>query len=626
MTSDDPPNDADRSPHGTLNGDPTEDRPIVIYPLVADRGNRRVLEEWLAERDRYRVADGDRSLSEAGVDLCIVDGDGLRRHKAELEAVKAEARPALFPVLLLLSEGRSEVIDADGGAIADNVFATTVDEIISMPIRQTELDWRIRSLCRQREQSLELRTRADELKRFREAVEASGHAIWITDADGTIEYVNPAFETITGYTAEEAIGEQPDLLNSGEMPAEHFERLWDSILSGEVWDEEVVNRRKDGEIYTAQQTIAPIVDADGEIDAFVAVQTDITERKELQDRLKRHRDIVQRLEDPIMLQDREGNFQLLNDAVTEFAGRSRDELFGGDESRFMDDATAEAIQQRKANVLETETPAKYSVSPEFEETGIGATFSTRRYPWYNDEDELSGTIAICRDVTELEERTRQLKVLDHILRHNLRNSLTVILGLAEDVRSRSSGETADAAEAILDRANTLLSTSEKSRAITNVLSEELDRTTIDIETAIDSVAESMRTAHPNAEIETSVPDGTTAQATTQIDDAIEELVRNAIVHHDRDAPSVELRVRVDADAVAIDVIDDGPGMDPMDRDVLETGRAISDLYHGSGLGLWLVYWIVSRSDGTIDFEDVEPRGTRVTLRLPRRADVRSSEL
>lgn len=615
MTSDESPN-----------GEPTEDRPTVIYPLVADRGNRRVLEDWLTDRDRYRVADGDRSLSEARFDLCIVDGDGLREHETELEDVKVEAAPVLLPVLLLLSEGRSEVIDADDGAIADNVFATTVDEMISMPIRQTELDWRIRSLLRQREQSLELRTRADELNRFREAVEASGHAIWITDVDGTIEYVNPAFETITGYTAEEAVGEQPDLLNSGEIPAEHFERLWDSILSGEVWDEEVINRRKDGEIYTAQQTIAPIVDTDGEIDAFVAVQTDITERKELQDRLKRHRDIVQRLEDPIMLQDREGNFQLLNDAVTEFAGRSRNELFGEDESRFMDDATAEAIQQRKANVLETETPAKYSVSPDFEETGIDATFSTRRYPWYNDEDELSGTIAICRDVTELEERTRQLKVLDHILRHNLRNSLTVILGLAEDVRSRSSGETADAAEAILDRANTLLSTSEKSRAITNVLSEELDRTTIDIETAIDSIVESMRTTHPNAEIETSVPDETTVQATTQIEDAIEELVRNAIVHHDRDAPSVELRVRVDTDTVVLDVIDDGPGMDSMDRDVLETGRAISDLYHGSGLGLWLVYWIVSRSDGTIDVEDVEPRGTRVTLRLPRRADVRSSEL
>lgn len=613
MTAEDPPDDTDTgdtSPESNV-------RSAVIYPLVADRGNQRVLEAWIDDHESYRAVDGDRSLSEAEFDLCIVDGDGLREHKTELKRIKAEAHPGLLPVLLLLPERRSDVIDVDEGTIADNVFVSTVDEIISMPIRQAELDWRIRALLRLRDQSLALQTQTDELKQFRKAVEASGHAIYITDTDGTIEYVNPAFEATTGYTVEEAIGRQPDILNSGEMPEDYFDDLWNCIRSGKVFEEEVINRRKDGEVYTAHQTIAPIVEENDAVSAFVAVQTDITEQKQLRDRLKRHREIVQRLEDPIMLQDREGKFQILNEAVSEFAGLSREELHGEDEFSFMDEPTAETIQRRKDEVLETERPTEYSVSPNFENTDTEATFNTQRYPWYNEDDELEGTIAICRDVTDLEERTRQLKVIDHILRHNLRNSLTVIHGFASDIRSNSSGETAAAAETILDRADELLSTSEKSRAITNVLSEEPDHTRVDLERTIGSIAESMRTAYPEAEIEVVVPEEIVILATVYIDDAIEELVKNAIVHHDRDDPSVELRVRTAPDTVEIDVIDDGPGMSQMDRDVLETGKAIGDLYHGSGLGLWLVYWIVSRSDGSIEVEALEPRGTRVRICLPR---------
>lgn len=625
MTKNEPPDDRDQSVFDMSFKDPDKSNPIVVYPLVADRGNRRVLKKWLADQSPYQVADTSKSLSEAQFDLCVVDGAGLEEHKADLESVKNDAAPVLLPVLLLLSERRSDVINADGGAIADNVFATTVDEILSMPIRQTELNWRIQSLLRQREQSQELQTRANKLNRFRQAVDASGHAIFITDTDGTIEYVNPTFEAVTGYTADEAVGKDPSILNSEEMPPDHFDQVRSRIRSGDVWEGEIINRRKEGDIYTAHQTVAPITGGDDDIDAFVAIQMDITERKELQDQLKLHRDIVQRLEDPIMLQDREGNFQLVNEAVADFAGRSRDELHGEDESLFMNEATAVTIDQRKKEVVETETQMQYTISPDFEETGIDATFSTKRYPWYNEDDELTGTIAICRDVTDLENRTRQLKVIDHVFRHNLRNSLTVIQGFADNIRSQSSGETADAAEAILASVDELLTTSTKSRAITNVLSEAPDRTTLDIKMTIESVIEPMRTVYPDADIEVSVPSDVCVKATTYIDDVIEELVTNAIDHHDQDEPSVTLRVTANTDTVEIDVIDDGPGIDPMNQDVLETGRAIDDMHHGSGLGLWLVYWIVSRSDGSIDVEDVNPKGTRITICLPRQTGAKTTE-
>ena len=597
----------------------------TLYPLVSDPGNERVLREWIDDHDSYTVADTDRSVAAGEFDLCIVDADGLETNREKLLDAKTAASPVLLPVLLLLSEDNSEIIAADRGEVADNVLRSTVDEVVSLPMRQAELEWRIEALFRLRKQSLDLQAKTVKLRRFRQAVEASGHGIFITDPDGIIEYANPAFEEITGYSRSEILGRTPSVLQSGETSTEYYETLWETILEGSVWRGEIVDRRKDGERYTAFQTIAPITDDTDEIEAFVAVQTDITERKELRDRLSRHRDIVQRLEDPIMLQDETGGFELVNEALVEFAGVPESALLREDEHRFMDEATAETIERKKQRVLETEESVRYSVSPAFEHSGKEATFDTSRYPYYDDDGELSGTVAICRDVTELEERTRQLRVIDNVLRHNLRNDLTVVRGLADQIRSVADGEIADAADRIHTQAESLMTTGEKSRAITDLLSEEPKPARIDITRSVRSVADEIAELEPDARIDVETPDSAPAETTLRIREAIEELARNAIAHNDREEPSVAFRVGTTGESVTISVVDNGPGIPEMDRDVLVTGRAIDDLYHGSGLGLWLVYWIVKRSNGSIDVSEVDPRGTEVTITLPGRVDESESE-
>lgn len=595
----------------------TEPESPVIYPLVADSGNYRVLEQWLANHDSYTLADDEKPVTDAEFDLCIVDQNGFKKHAEKLRAVKTETQPVLMPVLLFVPERDADIIETDQGAIADNVFTATVDEILSLPLRQAELEWRIQALLRLRTQSLRSQAKTQDIRRFREAVEASGHAIFITDPDGTIKYANASFERITGYDSAEVVGKTPRVLKSGEMSDQFFEELWDTITAGEVWESELINRRRDGELFTAHQTIAPITDETGEIDAFVAVQTDVTDRKELESTLKRHRDIVQRLEDPIMLQDTEGNFELINEAVADFSGIPADEILGTEEPRLMDDETAAVIQQKKTEILETEEAKQYTVSPSFPETEMEATFSTRRYPYYNEADELAGTLAICRDVTHLEERTRQLQVMDNVLRHNLRNGLTVIRGEAEQIQKKLSGEMAESVETILSHIDDLESTGEKSRAITNVLSHEPTVKEIGIAASIRAITKKIAADHPDAEIDINISDDVIVSATFNIDEAIEELLRNAIIHHDEDHPSVEVRLEVDGDTVEIRIVDDGPGISEMDREVLESGRAVEDLYHGSGLGLWLVYWIVNRSGGSVTAEDVEPRGTSVCISLSR---------
>ncbi len=587
-----------------------------VYPLVGDSGNERVLTEWVTDHDAYRLADVDEPVTAGEFDLCIADKDGLEAFGDELQTVKSDAEPVLLPVLLLVPETPAGIIETDRGEVADNVLRTAIDEIVSLPIRQIELEWRIQALLRLRNQSLELTSKTEKLTRFKQAVEASAHGIFITDSDGVVEYVNPAFEKITGYDGEEVIGETPNMLQSGEMSEEYYERMWETITAGDIWEAEVIDRRKDGTQYTAYQTIAPITDDGGDITSYVTVQTDITERKELRDRLERHRDIVQRLEDPIMLQDEAGQFELVNEALTEFAGLPEEELLGNDEFLFMDTDAAETIRRKKRETMELESEMDYSIGPDFQQSEREAIFDTKRYPSYDDDGNLTGTIAICRDVTELKERTRQLRVLDNILRHNLRNDLTVIRGLADRIRSQDSGEFAEMADRIVTRADELVTTGEKSRAITDLLSDEPEIKQRNITNEVRTIAEKIDASELAAGVTVEAPERAVALATAKIGTAIEELVRNAIIHNDREEPSVTLHVTADEDAVRIRVIDDGPGLSEMDRDVLTTGRAVEALYHGSGLGLWLVYWAISRSNGSIDLTEVNPRGTEITATLP----------
>ncbi|WP_253738663.1 bacterio-opsin activator domain-containing protein [Halohasta salina] len=132
----------------------------------------------------------------------------------------------------------------------------------------------------------ELQRANDRLRGFRKAIEHAGHAIFLTDPDGTIEYANPAVESVTGYTPAEVIGENPRLWQSGEHDEAFYEGLWDQITSGSVWDGELTNRRKSGERCWVDTTIAPITDGDGAVERFVAIERNITERKERELRIE----------------------------------------------------------------------------------------------------------------------------------------------------------------------------------------------------------------------------------------------------------------------------------------------------------------------------------------------------
>src|SRR5262249_34700358 len=111
------------------------------------------------------------------------------------------------------------------------------------------------------------------------AIEQSPTSIVITDPEGSIQYVNPRFTDLTGYTLEEVRGQNPRILKSGEMKREEYRHLWETIMAGHEWRGEFQNTKKNGELFWELASISPVFDDRGNITEFVAVTEDITERK-----------------------------------------------------------------------------------------------------------------------------------------------------------------------------------------------------------------------------------------------------------------------------------------------------------------------------------------------------------
>lgn len=131
--------------------------------------------------------------------------------------------------------------------------------------------------------------RTVELRKLSRVVEQSHSSIIITDLDANIEFVNPAFAHTTGYNLEEAIGQNPNILQSGNHNTAFFKSMWDTLIQGKIWQGELQNKRKDGSLYWAAATISPMRDDTGKITHYLAVQDDITERKKIDTELEQSR-------------------------------------------------------------------------------------------------------------------------------------------------------------------------------------------------------------------------------------------------------------------------------------------------------------------------------------------------
>ena len=463
----------------------------TVQLLLADESNRDALSTLVGERHET-VTDG----TVRAADLYVVDDASFSRYRERLAERKRALDPVFCPVVLVRRERSPVSVTLPDIDDADRPLI--VNEVVQAPVDRQAFFRTLSNLLVRRSQTEELagdlRARNAELRRFEKAVEDAGLAIFITDPEGTIEYVNPAFEEMSGYPAEEAVGRNPRILNSGEQDDAFYDRLWGTIQSGEIWTDEIVNERKSGERFIAAQTISPIETENGEIQGFVGIQEEITDRRL---------------------------------------------------------------------------------------------------------------------------REQQLEVFHRILRHNLRNDGTTIVGRVEVLEELLDDDAAaEHLDAIRDSMGSLLDISEKANRIQHLLADSLAEpgAESDLLTAVENIAGDVSKSYPDAVVSIEGRPSEPLPVDVKAVPAVREFVENAVTHSDAATPRVTIHTTADGTTATVTIADNGPGIPDRERRVIKNGTE-KPLEHGTGLGLWFAYWLISHVGGDVEIR-ADQSGTTVAVTVP----------
>jgi PAS domain S-box-containing protein len=236
-------------------------------------------------------------------------------------------------------------------------------------------------------------------------VAQAGEGMMITDVHGTIQYVNPAFTRITGYSAAEALGHNPRLLKSGQQDPTYYAELWQTILSGKVWHGKLTNRRKDGTLYTEEMTVAPVRDPSGAVINFVAIKRDVTERIRAEEELYQSRQMLQSVLDNIpqrvFWKDRNSNYLGCNQAFAGDAGfKDPAEIVGKDDFDLPSKGTAEAYRADDKLVMDQHSPKLGFEERMATPDGSVVWLRTNKVPLHDREGRVIGVLGTYEDITE----------------------------------------------------------------------------------------------------------------------------------------------------------------------------------------------------------------------------------
>lgn len=231
---------------------------------------------------------------------------------------------------------------------------------------------------------------------------------------------------------------------------------------------------------------------------------------------------------------------------------------------------------------------------------------------------VTGHILILRDVTDRERHRQRLEVMNRILRHDLRNQMNILLAHVEELRDNPAA-VQEKTELLLEKGNDIISLSDRARELELTLTEtESSTEQINVTELLKSQVATLKEDYPNATFTVNTDSPVIVTATPLLDSAFDNLLSNAIEHNDSPNPEIQVDIDIPSDNpdyAAIRISDNGPGIPEQEQLVLERGRE-TPLDHSSGLGLWIVHWLITESGGTIQFEGNEPRGTVATIQLP----------
>ncbi len=499
---------------------------------------------------------------------------------------------------------------------------------------------------RAEQELLDRAQRAEEnVRKFFRAIEQSPAVVMITDADGAIEYVNPKFTQLTGYSFEEVRGRNPRILKSGYTPREIYQQLWDTVMAGREWCGEFLNRKKNGELYWESASISPVIAADGTITHFIAVKEDITARKQFEQALQQAnatlRAVIETAPLGICTLDVEGRVTSWNPAAERMLGWSEQDVVGHPlplraESQQADlRPVMDAIRSGDALAgFETRAVRK---------DGARIEVAIWSAPLHNAKGGITGAVVLLADITQrkwLEEQLRQAQKMEAIGRlaggvaHDFNNLLTVITGYGELALSRCEGSLREDLDAIMEaayRATTL------TRQLLALSRRQISQPrVVDLNGVIHGMERLLRRAlGEDVTLELSLP---STLWSVKADPAhLEQVLLNLAVNA-RDAMPQGGRLIIatanckaqEAAAlrlppgqyVRLTVRDTGDGMDPEAcRRIFEPFFSTKPRDKGTGLGLSIVYSIVKQCGGEIFVDSQRGEGTVFTIYLPRASGI-----
>ena len=290
------------------------------------------------------------------------------------------------------------------------------------------------------DQSMSLNTLIDSSPILKSILAASPVSIVITAQDGSIEYVNPFFEDMTGYTIREAIGCNPRILKSGLTPEETYEELWQTILAGKTWRGRFVNKTKDGRIYIEEARIAPVYSASERVEHFVAIKEDVTalvEAQRVADAQRRELDsILDTIPAWVFYKDLENRFIRVNRAFAEASAMSRNDFEGVSCFDLYPREQAEAFWKDDKQVIASGRPKPAIIEMVTLRDGPHWV-QTEKLPFRDENEEIVGVVGFSIDITNLkslEEKVRKLSVTDELTCLNNRRGF---FAKAEDLLSRA---------------------------------------------------------------------------------------------------------------------------------------------------------------------------------------------
>lgn len=430
--------------------------------------------------------------------------------------------------------------------------------------------------------------------------------------EGSVRRVNSAFADLYGYDAADDLeGESWRSLYDTEEIARFETEILPRLRDEGEWRGEAIGRRRGGEPFPQELSLSRT--ANGRI---VWVVRDVADRRECTETLKQYESILRHIRDGVYTLDTDGQITWVNQtAVEEFdIGYTRDELVGSSVAKVLNARDIETCLSIIQELLETDGRRSGRCEVALQ-TAHGGEIPTELHLTLlrGDDGTFQGTLGVVRDITERKRREQRLSVLNRVLRHNLRNDLNVIMGQADWLARNCDDAATEKAETIQETATRLTALGEKARTIESTLQQDVShRVSVDIVSVIERRCAAFRAEYPAASITVDAPDSQPVIAGETVDSVVDNLVENAIEHAET-APEVTVSVTAGDGWVTVRVADNGPGIPETEREVLDSDEE-TQLLHGTGMGLWVVSWLVDSYGGELSFE-TSPDGSTVAVRL-----------